>query len=225
MTIFLYTLPSSAKDARRRTPAVLSIRSSEDGRSARSPRSKVAPPPRRALVGFGGRGQDRRTATAPAAAAGVNPVFDYPDRRRLVQPGSVLQHLVAPEFGTARAINLRGPRQVNIDFSTMKDFPASARPSSSAWRCSTRAEYHVELGTPNTGWGSSNKSAACFGLLRILPKPTLLPYFFALKYNFWMNDHIAWRLLVAIAVAASLVAQHPPPQETPGDRRREGLPP
>ena len=63
---------------------------------------------------------------------------------------------VAPEFGNCARNNLRGPKQVNIDFSTIKDFRITERQSLQFRMEMFNAPNHVELGNPATGWGSSN---------------------------------------------------------------------
>jgi len=52
--------------------------------------------------------------------AGANPVFDNPTAAGWYNPAA-FYNTVAPEFGNCARNNLRGPRQVNIDFSTSYD--------------------------------------------------------------------------------------------------------
>ena len=115
--------------------------------------------------------------------AGANPVFDNPTAGAWYNPAA-FYNTVAPEFGNCARNNLRGPRQVNIDFSTVKDFRIREGHSLQFRMEMFNAPNHVELGTPNTGWGSSNKAAvSSFGQITST-RAGMRQIQFALKYNF-----------------------------------------
>jgi hypothetical protein len=115
--------------------------------------------------------------------AGVNQVFDNPTAAAYFNPAA-FYNTVAPEFGNCARNNLRGPKQVNIDFSTFKDFRIAERQALQFRLEMFNTPNHVELGTPNAGWGSSNKApAASFGTITST-RATMRQIQFALKYNF-----------------------------------------
>jgi len=115
--------------------------------------------------------------------AGVNPVFDNPTAAAWFNPAA-FYNTVAPEFGNCARNNLRGPKQVNIDFSTIKDFRIGEKQAIQFRMEMFNAPNHVQLGTPNTGWGSSNKAAASsFGQITGT-RASMRQIQFALKYNF-----------------------------------------
>ena len=115
--------------------------------------------------------------------AGANPVFDNPTANAWYNPAA-FYNTVAPEFGNCARNNLRGPRQVNIDFSTVKDFRVREGHAIQFRMEMFNAPNHVELGTPNTGWGSSNKAAvSSFGQITST-RASMRQIQFALKYNF-----------------------------------------
>jgi hypothetical protein len=115
--------------------------------------------------------------------AGVNQVFDNPTAAAYFNPAA-FYNTVAPEFGNCARNNLRGPKQVNIDFSTFKDFRIAERQAIQFRLEMFNAPNHVELGTPNTGWGSSNKApSANFGTITGT-RANMRQIQFALKYNF-----------------------------------------
>jgi len=116
-------------------------------------------------------------------SAGVSPVFDHPTAAAWYIPAA-FYNTVAPEFGNCARNNLRGPRQVNIDFSTMKAFRVGERQAIQFRMEMFNAPNHVELGTPNTGWGSSNKApVSSFGTITST-RANMRQIQFALKYNF-----------------------------------------
>ena len=115
--------------------------------------------------------------------AGANPVFDNRAASAWYNPAA-FYNTVAPEFGNCARNNLRGPRQVNIDFSTMKDFRIREGHFLQFRMEMFNAPNHVELGTPNAGWGSSNKAAvSSFGQITGT-RANMRQIQFALKYNF-----------------------------------------
>jgi hypothetical protein len=115
--------------------------------------------------------------------AGVNQLMDNPTAAQYYNPAA-FYNTVAPEFGNCARNNLRGPKQVNIDFSTFKDFRIAERQALQFRLEMFNAPNHVELGTPNTGWGSSNKApSASFGTITST-RANMRQIQFALKYNF-----------------------------------------
>ncbi len=115
--------------------------------------------------------------------AGVNQLVDNPTAAQYYNPAA-FYNTVAPEFGNCARNNLRGPKQVNIDFSTFKDFRIAERQALQFRLEMFNAPNHVELGTPNTGWGSSNKApSASFGTITST-RANMRQIQFALKYNF-----------------------------------------
>jgi hypothetical protein len=115
--------------------------------------------------------------------AGVDPLLPNPNSNGYYNPAA-FYNTVAPEFGNCARNNLRGPKQVNIDFSVIKDFPIMERHALQFRMEMFNAPNHVQLGTPNTGWGSSNKAAvASFGTITST-RASMRQIQFALKYNF-----------------------------------------
>jgi hypothetical protein len=115
--------------------------------------------------------------------AGVNQLVDNPNATQYFNPAA-FYNTVAPEFGNCARNNLRGPKQVNIDFSTFKDFRFTERQALQFRLEMFNAPNHVELGTPNTSWGSSNKApSASFGTITST-RANMRQIQFALKYNF-----------------------------------------
>jgi hypothetical protein len=113
----------------------------------------------------------------------VSQVFDNPTAAAYFNPAA-FYNTVAPEFGNCARNNLRGPKQVNIDFSAINDFRITERQSLQFRMEMFNALNHVELGTPNTGWGSSNKApSANFGTITTT-RANMRQIQFALKYNF-----------------------------------------
>ena len=73
---------------------------------------------------------------------------------------------------------------MNIDFSAIKDFRIAERQALQFRMEMFNAPNHVELGTPLTGWGSSNKNpVASFGTITST-RANMRQIQFALKYNF-----------------------------------------
>uniref|UniRef100_Q024A2 TonB-dependent receptor n=1 Tax=Solibacter usitatus (strain Ellin6076) TaxID=234267 RepID=Q024A2_SOLUE len=115
--------------------------------------------------------------------AGVNQLVDNPSAAQYYNPAA-FYNTVAPEFGNCARNNLRGPKQVNVDFSAFKSFRIAERQALQFRLEMFNAPNHVELGTPNTGWGSSNKApSANFGTITST-RASMRQIQFALKYNF-----------------------------------------
>jgi hypothetical protein len=117
--------------------------------------------------------------------AGVDPVLPNPNQNGWYNPAA-FSNPVAGTFGNCGRDNLRGPKQVNIDFSTIKDFRISERHSVQFRMEMFNAPNHVELGTPGSvSWGGSSNVAppSNFGQITST-RASMRQIQFALKYNF-----------------------------------------
>ena len=115
--------------------------------------------------------------------AGVDPVFPNPTSHGWFNPAA-FTNTVVPRFGNCGRNNLIGPRQVNFDFSAIKDFHLTERHILQFRMEMFNAVNHVELGNPATGWGSSNVlPQATFGTITST-RASMRQIQFALKYNF-----------------------------------------
>jgi hypothetical protein len=89
-----------------------------------------------------------------------------------------------PLFGNCARNNLIGPKQVNFDFSAIKDFRFTERQALQFRMEMFNAPNHVELGNPATQWGTSNaQPQATFGTITGT-RANMRQIQFALKYNF-----------------------------------------
>jgi len=95
-------------------------------------------------------------------------------------------------YGTCGRNNLRGPRQVNLDASLIKDIHITERQALQFRMEMFNAPNHVEWAAPNAGWGNQNYKnadgsyaapATSFGQIRGTVN-TMRQIQFALKYNF-----------------------------------------
>ena len=115
--------------------------------------------------------------------AGADPLLPNPNSNGYFNPVA-FYNTVAPEFGNCARNNLRGPKQVNFDFSVIKDFRITEKHAVQFRMEMFNAPNHVELGTPLTGWGSSNKNpVASFGTITST-RANMRQIQFALKCNF-----------------------------------------
>ena len=115
--------------------------------------------------------------------AGVNPVFEHPTAKAWFNPAA-FTNTVVPLFGNCGRNNLIGPKQVNFDFSAIKDFHVTEKHALQLRVEMFNAVNHVELGNPATGWGSSNVlPQATFGTITST-RASMRQIQFALKYNF-----------------------------------------
>ena len=115
--------------------------------------------------------------------AGVDPVVPNPTASRWFNPAA-FTNTVVPLFGTCARNNLIGPRQVNFDFSALKDFRITEKHTLQFRMEMFNAPNHVALGNPATGWGSSNvQPQATFGTITST-RASMRKIQFALKYNF-----------------------------------------
>jgi hypothetical protein len=95
-------------------------------------------------------------------------------------------------YGTCGRNNLRGPRQVNLDFSTIKDIRITEGQALQFRMEMFNAPNHVQWGSPNASWGNTNYKnadgsfaapAGSFGQIRSTLS-SMRQIQFALKYNF-----------------------------------------
>src|SRR5450432_3244845 len=87
--------------------------------------------------------------------AGMNQVLPNPTANAYLNPAA-FTNTVAGTYGTCARNNLISPKQVNFDFSTIKDFRIAERQALQFRMEMFNAPNHVELGNPATGWGNSN---------------------------------------------------------------------
>jgi hypothetical protein len=115
---------------------------------------------------------------------GIDPVRPNPSQNGWFNPAA-FSNPVAGTFGNCGRDNLRGPRQVNIDLSAIKDFRIAERQALQFRAEFFNAPNHVELGTPNASWGGSSTVAppSNFGVITST-RATMRQIQFALKYNF-----------------------------------------
>jgi hypothetical protein len=116
--------------------------------------------------------------------AGVDQVLPNPNQNGWYNP-KAFSNPVAGTFGNCSRNNLRGPRQVNIDFSAIKDFPISEKQSLQFRMEMFNAPNHVQLGTPNSSWGGSSNvnPPSNFGFITGT-RASMRQIQFALKFNF-----------------------------------------
>jgi hypothetical protein len=117
--------------------------------------------------------------------SGVNPVLPNANQNGWYNPAA-FSNPVAGTFGNCGRDNLRGPKQVNIDFSAIKHFPITERQSLQFRLEMFNAINHVELGTPGSvSWGGSSNVAppSNFGVLTSTAA-SMRQIQLALKYDF-----------------------------------------
>jgi len=116
---------------------------------------------------------------------GINPVLPHPTHDFYLNPAAFANPLVGT-YGNCGRNNFYGPRRVNFDFSTIKDFHVTERQALQFRMEMFNAPNHVELGSPNTNWGNASPApaapAASFG--QDHSAATMRQIQFALKYNF-----------------------------------------
>jgi len=116
--------------------------------------------------------------------AGASPVQPNPGQNGWYNPAA-FSNPIPGTFGNCARDNLRGPRQVNMDFSTIKDFHFTERQSLQFRMEMFNAPNHVELGTPSASWGGSSSVTppSNFGYITST-RANMRQIQFALKYNF-----------------------------------------
>ncbi len=73
---------------------------------------------------------------------------------------AAFSNTVAGQYGNCARNNLRGPHQVNIDFSTIKDFRIAERQALQFRMEMFNAPNHVEWGSPSTSLGQFERRGA-----------------------------------------------------------------
>jgi len=90
---------------------------------------------------------------------GADPYLPNPTPNFFLNTTAFTNPLVGT-LGNCARNDLRGPKQVNIDFSTIKDFHITEKHSLQFRMEMFNAPNHVELGSPNASWGNSNPAPA-----------------------------------------------------------------
>jgi hypothetical protein len=115
-----------------------------------------------------------------------NQVLANPTANAYFNPAA-FQNTTAGQFGSCARNNLIGPHQVNIDFSTIKDFRVTESQAVQFRMEMFNAPNHVEWGSPNASWGNQNAPplppSSSFGQIRSTAA-NMRQIQFALKYNF-----------------------------------------
>jgi hypothetical protein len=117
--------------------------------------------------------------------AGVDPVLSNHNQNGWYN-SAAFSNPVAGTFGNCGRDTLRGPKQVNIDFSAIKHFPITERQSVQFRLEMFNAPNHVELGTPGSvSWGGSSSVAppSNFGVITSTAT-SMRQIQLALKYDF-----------------------------------------
>jgi hypothetical protein len=118
--------------------------------------------------------------------AGVNPVLPNPTADAYLNPAA-FSNSIAGQYGNCARNHLLSPRQVNFDFSTIKDFRIMEGQTLQFRMEMFNAPNHVQWGTPNGNWGNQNAApagpASSFGQIRSTVT-SMRQIQFALKYNF-----------------------------------------
>jgi hypothetical protein len=118
--------------------------------------------------------------------AGVDPVLDNPTANHYLNPAA-FANSIAGQYGNCGRNNLIGPKQVNIDFSVIKNFRITERQALQFRMEMFNAPNHVQWGNPNANWGNQNAPpaapAASFGQIRSTIA-RMRQIQLALKYNF-----------------------------------------
>jgi hypothetical protein len=115
---------------------------------------------------------------------GVDKVLSNPNQNGWYN-SAAFSNPVAGTFGNCSRNNLRGPKQVNIDFSTIKDFPIREGHALQFRMEMFNAPNHVQLGNPSSSWGGSSgvNPPSNFGFITGT-RSIMRQIQFALKYNF-----------------------------------------
>lgn len=116
--------------------------------------------------------------------AGAAQVLPNPNQNGWFNPAA-FSNPVPGTFGNCGRDNLRGPRQVNLDFSAIKDFRLAEQKSLQFRMEMFNAPNHVELGTPSASWGGSSSVTppSNFGYITST-RASMRQIQFALKLNF-----------------------------------------
>ena len=116
--------------------------------------------------------------------AGANQLLPNPNQNGWYNPAA-FSNPIPGTFGNCARNNLLGPKQVNIDFSVMKDFRITEKHALQFRTEMFNAPNHVELGTPSASWGGSSSVTppSNFGYITST-RASMRQIQFALKYNF-----------------------------------------
>ena len=117
--------------------------------------------------------------------AGAAQVFATPTVNAYLNPAAFANPQVGT-YGNCGRNNLLAPRQVNWDFSTIKDFHVTEKQALQLRMEMFNAPNHVEWGSPNASWGNSNPggvASSSFGQIRSTAA-RMRQIQFAMKYNF-----------------------------------------
>jgi len=116
--------------------------------------------------------------------AGVNQVLANPGQNGWYNPAA-FSNPTPGTFGNCARDNLLGPRQLNIDFSVIKDFRITEKHALQFRTEMFNAPNHVELGTPSASWGGSSSVTppSNFGYITST-RASMRQIQLALKYNF-----------------------------------------
>jgi hypothetical protein len=116
--------------------------------------------------------------------AGAAQVLPNPNQNGWFNPAAFFNP-VPGTFGNCGRDNLRGPRQVNIDFSAIKNFRLAEQKNLQFRMEMFNAPNHVELGTPSASWGGSSSVTppSNFGYITST-RASMRQIQFALKLNF-----------------------------------------
>ncbi|MDQ2945994.1 MAG: carboxypeptidase-like regulatory domain-containing protein [Acidobacteriota bacterium] len=116
--------------------------------------------------------------------AGVDPVLPNHNQNGWYN-AAAFSNPVGGTFGNCARNNLRGPKQVNIDLSTIKDFRITESQALQFRLELFNAPNHVELGTPAATWNGSSGVAppSNFGVITTT-RTSMRQIQLALKYNF-----------------------------------------
>ena len=116
--------------------------------------------------------------------ADVPVVLPDPNQNGWYNPKAFFNN-AAGTFGTCGRDNLRGPRQVNVDFSVIKDFRIREGHALQFRMEMFNAPNHVELNTPSASWNNSSSATAPSNFGTITgTRASMRQIQFALKYNF-----------------------------------------
>ena len=115
---------------------------------------------------------------------GIDPVLPNPNQNGWYN-AAAFSNPVAGTFGNCGRDTLRGPKQVNFDFSALKDFRIAEGHALQFRLEMFNAPNHVELGTPGATWGGSSNVAppSNFGVITST-RASMRQIQMALKYNF-----------------------------------------
>jgi hypothetical protein len=116
---------------------------------------------------------------------GLSPYLSNPTHDFFLNPAAFSNPLTGT-YGNCGRNNFMGPRRVNFDFSTIKDFHVTERQALQFRMEMFNAPNHVELGSPNSSWGNSNPAPAApaASFAQDHSAATMRQIQFALKYNF-----------------------------------------